>query len=128
MPALRGCDYDCGKLLDEMRPEVEALLEESKAMFGDRIPTCDSQSHRALRALDCIKEKRDEIRGEKLAVWWPKYMRITRISNRLEKFLAVHDAVNILERRTRDSSLDVFGYDKELVQVADHPAKDHGKD
>lgn len=103
-------NYNAGELLDIMRFDVEGILVECKTMFGDEMPTCQSQSHRAKRALDLIEQRQKEFRETKEAKNWDKFMRLSRMRNRLEAFLAVHETVCIMERRERDPhGLDCFG-------------------
>lgn len=112
MPALVGCSYDAGELLDLMRFDTEGLLLECKALFGDKMPDCPSQSTRAHRALCLIAKRQQELRDQRRTEKWDEFMRLTRMRNRLEKFLSVHETVCILERRHRDpNGLDCFGFD-----------------
>lgn len=107
-----GCDYNAGELLDLMRMEIEWLLIDCKSLFPGLIPDCLSQSHRAKRALDLIREKMERLRDEDTDIETVRrsIFRLIRIRTRLEKFLAVHETVNILERKHRDPhGLDCFG-------------------
>ncbi len=112
MRKMENCSYDAGELLDLMRFDAEGLLMEAKHLFGDKIPTCESQSHRAIRALEQIEIRLSQI----MAQTQPgdgvmeKVSPLYRLRERLEKFLAVHETVAILERRCRDPhGLDCFG-------------------
>lgn len=102
--------YNAGKLLDAMRPEIEKLLEEQcRPMFGKWLHSCPSQSHRAIRAREMVNERVDQLHkaGAPIDEVTPMY----RIRERLEIFLAVHQAVCLLEKRYNNPEFDVFGYE-----------------
>lgn len=102
-------NYDAGDLLDLMRFDVEGILLECRTMFGDEMPTAPSQSHRANRALSLIACAATQARAEGDKT---RLFRLYKMRNRLERFLAVHETVRILEMRDRDPwGLDCFGFD-----------------
>jgi hypothetical protein len=47
--------YDAGQLLDELRPGIEEILSGLARRWPDKIPTCQSQSLRALRGLPLLE-------------------------------------------------------------------------
>jgi len=108
-----GCTYNAGELLDLMRFDTEGLLIDCKTLFPGRMPECLSQSHRAKRALDLIEERMDRLREDTdVQAIRETIFELFKLRNRLEKFLAVHECVNILERRHRDpDGTDCFGFD-----------------
>lgn len=103
--------YNAGKLLDAMRPGVEKLLEECRQMFGKHIPGCPSQSHRAIRALQLLdaRVKYLHLAGAPCDAVTPLY----HLRERLEKFLAVHQTVCLLETLHRNPDFDVFGHEQQ---------------
>jgi hypothetical protein len=90
-------DYDCGRLLDDMRPEVEKIL----VKHGELYPLSQSLRTHVLIA------KLAEVAPKALNSEW---MAFQVDMDRLRAFLAVHETVRIIERRSRDEKLDVFGY------------------
>jgi len=82
--------WNAAGLLECMRPQIEKDLEYCRGFFGDLMPTCPSQNHRAKRTIELIKNA------------WGSYNATTkhcllRIWNRFEQFNAVWTAVNIME-------------------------------
>ena len=76
------------EMFSEMRFNVEGVLRELAQEFPD-IPTCESQSHRAMRALDELA---------KVKMTRARFRQI----DQLKDFLAVHRAVTLLEQRERN--------------------------
>lgn len=74
------------ELLAEMRFDIESDLQELAKLYPDKIPTCPSQSHRALRALECVSTANKLDR------------KLLRYRARLKDFLAVHRSVVLLQR------------------------------
>lgn len=88
-----GVDYDAGKLLTSLRPEVEKILMEVYEELDDQLPTCPSQSMRAraaIRAIDNTSISNPAERLEYRVRWWRK-------KNMLEFFLACHAVVTHME-------------------------------
>lgn len=106
--------YNAGKLLDAMRPEAEKLLEECRKMFGIHMPECQSQSHRAIRALHLLEGKIKEMHlvGAPIDFITPLF----HLRERLEKFMAVHQTVCLLETRYRNPEFDVFGHENKTEE------------
>ena len=71
---------------DTMRFEVEGILIDARKAFGDAIPTCLSQSHRAKRTIDCVNGLPLRER-----VHWMKR------SGVLQRFIVLNSAIRILE-------------------------------
>ena len=94
------------QLLDEMRPEVERILQQCDAEFNGAIGGAPSQSLRAHNSIRKITEVSDD---RSTAV--QRRFALNKLKWRLEKFLAVWETVRIIERRGRDAKLDIFGID-----------------
>ena len=87
--------YNAGKLLDELRPGVEEVLQELAKCWPDVIPTCPSQSLRARRAVEALNAVLSLSREEKA--------KDMRQKQKLREFLAVHETVTLMESRWRES-------------------------
>ena len=72
------------ELLDLQRFDVERLLTDCRSLFGDRLPPCPSQSHRALRAITLLQRR--------LAIGETpeEQAGLLHVPDRLQRFLAVH--------------------------------------
>lgn len=87
-----------GELLAAMRPHVEHVLNKYKDI--DDIPQCPSQSLRAMRTVDHINKQMSTTNHSDLNV----RMELIKDREKLEKFLAVHTTVVMLEWVERNES------------------------
>lgn len=91
-------DYDCGKLLDSLRPQAENDLQACAGFFSpDKIGTCQSQSFRAIKALECINTFLDVQRTLGVMAFNEHVQNWIQMRERLRDFLAVHRTVVLCE-------------------------------
>lgn len=85
------------ELLEQLRPGIEEILEKARDKFGDEIPTCTSQSLRAIRALEAIDQFLSMQRLMGLSVMEKENYRIHSWRAPLKDFLCVHRAVVLIQ-------------------------------